>query len=259
MNSNESISAMDHLLRITIVESEHSITENIACSLKESGHNIAGMFSTGEEAVKNVRAVETDLIIMDMCLKGDINGIETAERIMLTQNIPVIFITGQTNHLIVPPIDFTEYYGFLLMPFNRCDLLNIIHLVYGKYIKSINFYRNCRNLILEINPYKIDFIEKVDYLINIFASSNNKDNLTQVIELLYDLKNHLQKFVDPEKVSFILNQKYKRSVYSILGYSDCLLNEIDNMDTEKIKNYISCISIYLKVLFTPAEHDSYFN
>ena len=76
---------------ILIVEDEHIISLDIQTSLESSGYTVVGHADRGEDAVKKVREVHPDLILMDIGLKGELDGIEAATQIRTQFDLPVIF------------------------------------------------------------------------------------------------------------------------------------------------------------------------
>ncbi|OGX37999.1 MAG: hypothetical protein A3G91_04285 [Omnitrophica WOR_2 bacterium RIFCSPLOWO2_12_FULL_50_9] len=79
---------------IVIAEDDSSIAETMAKSLKKLEFNILAVVSTGESAMEKTRELKPDLVIMDVVLEGDIDGIEAGQHIEKELSIPVIYITG---------------------------------------------------------------------------------------------------------------------------------------------------------------------
>jgi CheY-like chemotaxis protein len=82
------------MAKIFLVEDESIISAVIRDNLERMGHTVCGTASTGEEAVKQVEETRPDLVIMDIMLKGDMDGIEAARRIHEHFDIPVIYLTA---------------------------------------------------------------------------------------------------------------------------------------------------------------------
>jgi CheY-like chemotaxis protein len=82
------------MAKIFLVEDESIISAVIRDKLERMGHTVCGTASTGEEAVKQVEETRPDLVIMDIMLKGDMDGIEAARRIHEHFDIPVIYLTA---------------------------------------------------------------------------------------------------------------------------------------------------------------------
>lgn len=83
--------------KILIVEDEIIIAMGYVHALQNASFSIADIFDTGEEAVKSIQSIYPDLILMDINLKGKIDGIETARQILEILYIPIIFISGNND------------------------------------------------------------------------------------------------------------------------------------------------------------------
>ena len=80
--------------RILIVEDEGILAEDLGLSLENLGYSVEGKVSTGREAVNLAEDLRPDLILMDIKLQGDIDGIEAADQIRTRLDIPVVYLTG---------------------------------------------------------------------------------------------------------------------------------------------------------------------
>lgn len=83
--------------RILVVEDEKIIQLDLRYQLEHLGYVVAGMASTGEEAVTKATELAPDLILMDVRLKGRMDGIEAAKQIRAMREVPVIYLTAQDN------------------------------------------------------------------------------------------------------------------------------------------------------------------
>ncbi len=108
--------------KILIVEDERILAIGMKRKLENAGYTVTGMASSGEEAVENARNTNPDLILMDIVLKGNMDGIEAAQRIINLYNIPIIYITAYADEEILERAMITEPYGYLLKPFKVSEL-----------------------------------------------------------------------------------------------------------------------------------------
>ena len=76
---------------VLVVEDESIVSKDIQHSLKKLGYNVVGSSATGEKAIELARQENPDIILMDIMLKGEMNGIETADIIRQELRIPIIF------------------------------------------------------------------------------------------------------------------------------------------------------------------------
>jgi len=107
---------------IMVVEDEWVISEQICKDLKGLGYTVCGTASTGDEAIRKAETENPDLILMDIILKGKMDGIEAAERITSQFDIPVIYLTAYTNHDYIERAKQTKPFGYLVKPFVKKEL-----------------------------------------------------------------------------------------------------------------------------------------
>lgn len=102
--------------KILIVEDQKIIAIDLKKALIKSGYSIVGMCDNADEAVNTARENKPDLILMDIILKGDKNGIETAEIIKKEQDIPIIYLTALTDIDTYLKAVKTEPFKYLMKP-----------------------------------------------------------------------------------------------------------------------------------------------
>jgi PAS domain S-box-containing protein len=117
---------------IFIVEDEKIVALDIAASLKSLGYNVTGMASSGKEAIDKVTKNIPDLILMDIRLKGEMDGISTAEAIHTRYDIPIIYLTAYADENTLERAKRTEPYGYLLKPYEKRVLHSTIEMAYYK-------------------------------------------------------------------------------------------------------------------------------
>ena len=120
---------MKNSLRILIVEDDMIIAANIAMQLTKLGYDVIGIESRGEEALAHVKLNPPDLMLMDINLKGKLNGIETVKAIQLSCDIPVIYLTANSDEGTFSNAKSTHPYAFISKPFNQIDLERTVALV----------------------------------------------------------------------------------------------------------------------------------
>lgn len=105
--------------RIVVVEDDEIISEHLQKILRELGYTVAAAVTTGEEAVGEVGRTNPDLVLMDIILKGQMDGIEAADRIRSSSRVPVIFLTAYSDDTVLERAKFAEPFGYLLKPFRK--------------------------------------------------------------------------------------------------------------------------------------------
>ncbi|MFC1551582.1 response regulator [Candidatus Latescibacterota bacterium] len=102
---------------ILIVEDEVLVARNIEITLKKHGYSISGKAISGEEAIQKAEKTMPDLVLMDITLKGEMDGIETAEIIKEKFGIPIIYLTAHDDKEKLSRAIFTNPYGYIVKPF----------------------------------------------------------------------------------------------------------------------------------------------
>ncbi|AFH50458.1 Signal transduction histidine kinase [Ignavibacterium album JCM 16511] len=115
-------------IKILVVEDEAIIAKNIESKLLKAGYEVVDTVFTGNDAIKSALEKSPDIILLDIKLKGDIGGIEAAEKIKLQKDIPVIFLTSYTDEDTFEKAKLTEPAAYLSKPFNLDELNRIIQL-----------------------------------------------------------------------------------------------------------------------------------
>ena len=122
---------------IMVVEDESIVSKDIQVSLKNLGYGICGSSSSGEDAVEKAKESKPDLILMDIMLKGKLNGIETAHIIKESMDVPIIYITAYADESTLNKAKITEPYGYIIKPFEEIDLQTSIEMALYKHGKEL--------------------------------------------------------------------------------------------------------------------------
>ncbi|MBW3584862.1 MAG: response regulator, partial [Cyanobacteria bacterium 0813] len=112
----------EKIINILIVEDELLIAKNLSYKLEKLGYKIADIVSSGADAIQRAGEMEPDLILMDIVIKGDIDGIETAVRINQELDIPIIYTTAYADDETLERAENTGSYGYLVKPFKQREL-----------------------------------------------------------------------------------------------------------------------------------------
>lgn len=116
--------------KIVVVEVELIVGMMIKLKLEKMGYSVTGFASNGKNAISMVDAFHPDLILMDIRLKGEMDGIETAMKIRESYNIPIIFITADSSKETRERASLVGHQGYLTKPFMDEDLEYIVHSVF---------------------------------------------------------------------------------------------------------------------------------
>ena len=129
---------MDTLLKILVVEDEMIIGAKISMQLTSLGYEVTGILPRGEEAILHVQQNKPDIILLDINLKGKIDGIETARQIQLQNNIPVIYLTANSDEATFNRAKSTRPAAFISKPFKQLDLQRAIELTISRMAEQEN-------------------------------------------------------------------------------------------------------------------------
>jgi PAS domain S-box-containing protein len=108
--------------QIVIVEDEPVLAQAIRINLENLGYCVPGIFSAGEDALEYIPSAPPDLVIMDVGLQGKLDGVQTAERIHSTNDIPIIFTTAHSDPQTIKRAISTAPFGYIVKPFQTREL-----------------------------------------------------------------------------------------------------------------------------------------
>jgi two-component system cell cycle sensor histidine kinase/response regulator CckA len=114
--------------RILVVEDETIVAMDIAATLRRLGYEVAGMAGTGAAAVESARLMRPDLILMDIRLKGPMDGIEAATLIRQERATPIVFLTAHADLDTVQRAKTAAPYGYLVKPFDESALQRMVEI-----------------------------------------------------------------------------------------------------------------------------------
>lgn len=137
--------------KVLIVEDEALIAFDISMTLQQFGYTVVNIVATADESIKAVEEFKPDVVIMDILLKGNTDGIEAAERIKEEYKIPIIFLTTCTDDTTVKRATTQVPYGYLLKPFRSMELSILIELARQRHSVEQVLIQNNKKLTEELN------------------------------------------------------------------------------------------------------------
>ncbi len=138
---------------ILIVEDERIVAEDVRTILTNFGYAVSSIVSSGEEAIARAEAVLPDLVLMDIVLKGEMDGVEAAEQIRSTLHIPVVYLTAYADSATLKRARVTAPYGYVVKPFVDKELCCIVEMA---------LYKNQRENRLEQLAAMMGTIRNID-------------------------------------------------------------------------------------------------
>lgn len=143
--------------KVLVVEDEYIVGKNIQMGLQSFDYIVPHIATSGETAIELVENDHPDLVLMDIVLRGRMDGIETAQAIRSRTDIPVIFLTAYTDEQILERAKMSEPYGYIVKPFEQRELHSAIqvalyrHNMERKYKESEEKYLSLISNIPEVS------------------------------------------------------------------------------------------------------------
>jgi PAS domain S-box-containing protein len=119
--------------KILVVDDEIIVAQNIESWLKRFGYHVPALFSSAEQAIQHITQEKPDLVLMDIHLAGEMDGVEAAQQIRTRFDIPVVFLSAYADTETIQRALLTEPYGYVLKPFNIRQLRSTIEMALFRY------------------------------------------------------------------------------------------------------------------------------
>ena len=127
---------MDSLIKILIVEDEMLIGAKISMQLTNLGYEVTGILPRGEEAIIHVEDNRPDIILLDINLKGKLDGIATALQIKKIADIPIIYLTANSDEATFNRAKVSKPHAFISKPYKQLDLQRAIELTITRMVEN---------------------------------------------------------------------------------------------------------------------------
>jgi len=130
--------------RILVVEDESVVAKDIQIRLRGLGYTVSGIASSGEGAIQKAAKTHPDLVLMDIVLSGDMDGIEAAQEIISRYDIPVVYLTAYADEKKLQRAKITEPFGYVLKPFEEKEVYSAIEIALYKHRAETKLKENER-------------------------------------------------------------------------------------------------------------------
>jgi signal transduction histidine kinase len=121
------------MAKIMVVEDESIVAKDLEMTLKRLGYSVPATASSAADALRKAGQFRPDLVLMDIHLHGEVDGIAAARRLRSEMNIPVIYLTAYADDDTVERARDTEPFGYLLKPFNERELRSMLEVALYKH------------------------------------------------------------------------------------------------------------------------------
>ncbi|OGP49711.1 MAG: hypothetical protein A2Y79_05340 [Deltaproteobacteria bacterium RBG_13_43_22] len=232
--------------KIMVVEDERIVARDLARQLGDLGYDVVATAYSGEEAVEKAGEVLPDLVLMDIVLAGEMDGIQAADRIKALSGTPVVFLTSYADDQTFGRAKLTGPYGYILKPVEKKQLQVTIELALHRQGLELNLqknhariYRSMKGMIEAIaetvesrGPYTPGHHERVSRLgVAIAREMELTDFQAEGVDLastIYDIGlvnipvEILQEAGRLEGLQLTLYQTYPLTAYDTLKKMECI-------------------------------------
>ncbi|HOP62303.1 MAG TPA: response regulator [Spirochaetota bacterium] len=146
---------------ILLVEDDRITSRLIQKYILDIGYNVAGAVSSGEEASRLIETKEPDLVLMDINLEGQLDGIESAKSISSRFSLPFVYITSSSDYSTIERAKESNAYGYIIKPFDKRDLRATIEMALLRHQMELHI-REDENRISTILNSIVDTVVVVD-------------------------------------------------------------------------------------------------
>ncbi|MEH1866401.1 MAG: diguanylate cyclase [Nostoc sp.] len=137
--------------KILVVEDEKIIASNIRKSLQKLGYSVSETTKSGEEAIKKVAETHPHLVLIDVCLAGEIDGVNVADIIQNHFHVPVVYLTEYSEYKTLYDKQLSEPFSYIVKPFIESDLHFAIEMALYKHQSKKILYEEKQRLAAIIN------------------------------------------------------------------------------------------------------------
>jgi CheY-like chemotaxis protein len=135
---------------ILVVEDEGIVAQEIKSRLEKAGYSVCGVVHAGEQAISDAERLNPDLVLMDIRLKGQMDGIQAAGKIRERYNIPVVYLTAYTDPATLQRAKVMDPFGYVVKPFETRSLVVSIEIaLHRNRSESERIYREKLEAVLE--------------------------------------------------------------------------------------------------------------
>ncbi|MBC6432025.1 diguanylate cyclase [Nostoc sp. HG1] len=137
--------------KILVVQDERILASNIRNSLQKLGYSVSEIAKSGQEAIKKVAETHPHLVLIDICLAGEIEGVHVADMIQNHFHVPVVYLTESSEYKTLQKNQLSEPFIYIVKPFIESDLHFAIEMALYKHQSKKILYEEKQRLAAIIN------------------------------------------------------------------------------------------------------------
>jgi len=149
---------------IVIIEDEVITQRYMQDIFSQYDITVTGCFSNAKDTLENLKSIKCDILLMDINIKGPVDGIQLSRQILEQYNLPIVFITAHSDDATLDELLELAPYGFVGKPFSSKELITTLKIAYKRYLTHSSIHD------------KIDKSDKLDIIINEKYSYSKKEN-----------------------------------------------------------------------------------
>ena len=230
--------------RIMVVEDEGVTAMSIKRNLQDMGHIVAPIMISGEDALERIEKQRPDLVLMDIVLEGEMDGIEAAGQIHSRFGIPIIYLTAHSDESMMKRIKSTEPLGYITKPFDENELRVVVEIAFYKHEMEQKLKENTEQLEVKVKDRTSELEATIERLKN--AEKKLQSRAEELAESNTALKVLLEQRVRDRKE--LENNMLSNIKHLIMPYIEKLKNIRATSDE---LSYLNIVESNLKDIFSP--------
>ncbi|MBD2776142.1 hybrid sensor histidine kinase/response regulator [Iningainema tapete] len=127
--------------RIIIVEDEQLVADDLRETLEYLGYNVVALVASGEEAIVQVELIQPDLVLMDIRLAGEMDGVEASQEIQSRFHVPVVYLTANADRATLERVKATHPFGYVIKPFDERTLATTIEIAFSRHQAEVGVHK----------------------------------------------------------------------------------------------------------------------
>ncbi len=202
---------------IIIVEDEPIIADDLAMTLEKLDYTVVDIFDNADDTLEALQTKSTDLLLLDINIEGDKDGVELGKIINKIHQIPFVFLTSYYDSATVERASMANPYGYIVKPFDKANLNVIIELAFRKskpsndILRPEKFFVRQDSELIALNQEEILYAEAYDNYTYIYTSDNKYlishtlKSIEQKLDPLRFIRTHRSFLVQFYKITSISN------------------------------------------------------
>lgn len=180
---------------VLIIEDDFLIAERIKAHLKDFGYHVVATIDNGIEAIQAFLQHKPDLVLMDIDLKGDLDGVDVAEEIKKTANTPIIYITGNESDHVFKRVKSTDPSSFIYKPIHpkmlhrNMELAILQQKPLERHLPDSFFFKD-EHQYLRIDINEIIYVKADGYSCHIYSANQKKMTISMSLNNFLEKANH---------------------------------------------------------------------